>query len=158
MVTPDMKNYRNADGSSFTSAGFVTIPNFRFGHLNVANLTVRVADLEASCEPTFGLIGLDLFPTLGISVSGVPVNFPGSPDNDEQIADPSILSHAEFLDKHQVPEKLRQQLLDAIRHLLDANAAIPIGTFCTHPSAVVPVNTGDAAPVYTPQYRPSEAY
>ena len=102
------------------------------------------------------MIGLDLFPSLGISVSGVPVDFPGTTDNDEYIIDPTNLLQSEWQDKHQVPPEMRRQLMVAIQPLIDANAAMPIGTFCNHPSAVVPVDTGDAKPVYTPQYRPSE--
>ncbi len=46
----------------------------------------------------------------------------------------------------------RKDLLHRLEPLLQCNASIPIGTFCTHPSASVTLDTGAAPPVFRRQY------
>ena len=43
-------------------------------------------------------------------------------------------------------------MLSTIQPLIQANEAIPIGSFCSHPSALVRLDTGSASPVHRRQY------
>lgn len=42
--------------------------------------------------------------------------------------------------------------MEAVKDVIKRNQNIPLGTFCTHPMAIVSLNTGNAKPVYKKQY------
>jgi hypothetical protein len=127
------------------------------GDKTLANVQLYVCDISKSCSPALGILGLDLFPALGIEIHGVPVNYPRSPNHDDDFIekeDPDF--DVEWLEKYKAQPELREQLLAKIAPFIQANDDIPPDSFCTHPSAVVHLNTGDASPVYVPQYRVSD--
>ena len=113
-----------------------------------------MVESSTTFEPAVGLIGLPMFPSLGIGVVGVPTKFPvDSNDVDESknlIDDPETFEQTKWQDEHQIEPEQRKKLLDSLEPLLRENAAIPPGTLCSHPAAVVTLDVGesDAKPVY----------
>ena len=136
------------------SPGYVIIPKLEIGKKVLSNVEVLVADIDHCCKPSIGLLGLDLFAPLGIYVGGVPICYPRSFNKDSQVPDVPVIS--KNMEPYKAPAEERQLLLDAIQDLLEENAAIPVTSLCTHPSAVVTLDTGDANPVYVPQYKVSD--
>jgi transposase InsO family protein len=136
----------------------VDVNILRMGDKTVKDVRLYVCDIEKSCAPAAGIIGLDLFSSLGIEIHGVPVNFPRPANHDEDfIEDTEVCAtDPKWLDNFKAPPELRDSLLKAIQPFLETNEKIPSTSFCTHPSAVVYLNTGDASPVYVPQYRVSD--
>ena len=59
-----------------TSPGFVIISRLEVGNYVLRDVQLLVADIEHCCKPTIGLLGLDLFPQLGIYIGGVPILTP----------------------------------------------------------------------------------
>ena len=49
-------------------------------------------------------------------------------------------------------EQLREQVWNGIKDLVEINEAIPSTAHCTHPLALLELDTGDAAPIYVHQY------
>lgn len=139
------------NGNKVESQGYVIIEEFRLGRKLVKDLKVPVCNIEESCEPAMGIIGLNDFSKFGFSVEGVPHNYP--PTTREEEKEEDELDEADGLpSSYQAPAELRQQLLKEVREVLTYNKNIPEDTFCTHPSAVVSLHTGEAEPVYVPQY------
>ena len=143
------------DGGYVTSPGYVVVKEFCVGNHRLRDVKIAVADVTDVCAPAYGLLGLDLFPRVGITIEGVPYDYPRSNIEDELIIDVEAY-HQDWLDKYAVPTELRSQLMEAISLLLKENADIPSSSFCTHPAAKVSLETGDAKPVYVPQYRLSD--
>ena len=148
------------NGSLLPRLGQVSISTLRVGSLTLRNVRFWVMDISDSVAPGDGIVGVDLFPRFGFRVEGVPVSFPPddphpdeAPDPYSLTDDPSAFNQSRWLEQHQAPPVLRDRLLRAIQPDLDANSAIPSSSFCTHPSALLRLPTGDAAPVYVPQYR-----
>ncbi len=74
------------DDNEVKSPGYVEIAVLRVGSYTLRNLQVPVCDVHSCCSPALGLLGLDLFPRLGITVTGVPVNYPREDVDDDEIA------------------------------------------------------------------------
>jgi hypothetical protein len=70
--------------------------------------------VDASCHPALGLFGLDLFPSLGFSVEGVPTYFPRHRVEDDFIVDEDS-NTTNDTDKFALPAEDRSQLLAAIK-------------------------------------------
>ena len=136
------------------SPGFVIISKLEVGKYVLRNVQLLVADIQQCCRPTIGLLGLDLFPQLGIHIGGVPFTYPQAFSKDSQVPDIPVVS--KNMKPYKAPEHERQLLLREIQPLLDENAAIPATALCTHPSAIVTLDTGTATPTYVPQYKLSD--
>ena len=83
------------------------------GDKTLANVQLYVCDISKSCSPALGILGLDLFPALGIEIHGVPVNYPRSPNHDDDFIekeDPDF--DVEWLEKYKAQPELREQLVD----------------------------------------------
>ena len=154
-IIPKVQNFLSA-GSPVTSLGYVVVKDFRVGQHHLHSVKLPVCNLESVCAPASGLLGLDLFPNLGISIHGVPVNYPRE-NVEEEIFNDHLIDHSgDWLAKHAAPQAERDVLFARVQDLLDANADIPIDSFCTHPAARIILETGNAKPVYVSQYRLSE--
>ena len=137
--------------------GVTSVDVLRMGDKTVKNVRFYICDISKSCAPAAGIIGLDLFPQLNIQVHGVPVNFPWEAGQDDDFLQGDFEDFdPNWLDQHQAPAQLRELLLQAIEPLLQENSDLAPDSFCTHPSAEVHLHTGDAKPVYVPQYRVSD--
>ena len=91
------------------------------------------------------LFGLDLFEVFGISITGIDV------ENKEELSE--INTEDELETWHFIGDEQKESAFkELIAGELTANAAIPLKQFCTHPLAVVELNTGDSAPVYRKQH------
>lgn len=144
-------------GNVVHCAGFVPVPVFRLGTHTLHNVRFWVADVDDVTRPHMGLLGLNLLPEVGIGITGVPVNFPRSLDQDnDAIDDPDNYLVSDWLETFKARPDLRSLLLKGIRPYLDENAKLSPSSFCTHPSAKVTLDTGDAKPVFIPQYRVSD--
>ena len=93
-----------------------------------------------------GIIGMNLLKSIGVTVSNLPVDFPRKLTMKNNVVSTQKPPELPKMD----PAIIRA--LEAIKPLLDANASLPLNSHCTHPSAVISLNTGDATPVYRRQY------
>ena len=149
----------------------VVCRHLQFGSRVVSNLTCRTSPFPVGAQRCSLLIGRDQFASFGIGVSGLPVDFPSSPDSapngatgaaeqyeidNVDVDGSSATAYTDTLWKaeDQIDATDRQQLLDAIDVDLRANEVIPNGSFCNHPSSVVKLKLKDPdqQPVYRPQY------
>lgn len=148
------------DNISIPRTGSVIISELKTEHHTLYDVEFEVAAQAEALYPAKGLLGRDIFHLLGIRIVGVPTNFPTVDNNvldiDDMIDAPKNFNHASFLKENQVPSPLREQLLSTIAPLLEENAKMPPSTFCNHPSAILYLETGEAPPVYVPQYPLSE--
>lgn len=136
--------------------GLANVREFKFGRFTHTDVPVLVVNAGSVFAPSDGVIGLPIFSELGISMSGVPTDFPDRVLPAEElnmVDDPTSYVRSRWLEEHQCPKPERDVLLAAIKPYLEANPNIRPGQFCSHPSAVVSIETGDALPIYTPQYR-----
>ena len=136
------------------SPGYVIVRKLDVGQVTLSDVRLIVADIASCCAPGVGLIGLDLFPNLNFSVVGVPAFFPRTYENDEREPDVPIVT--KDMTPYMAPAQDRDLLMARIQPLLEENAAIASDSLCTHPSALVTLDTGDARPVYIPQYKLSD--
>lgn len=143
------------DGNEVKSPGYVVIRELRVGRFTLRNLHLPVCDIHDACTPAHGILGLDLFGLVGISVVGVPITYPEE-EAESILSDEPFFNRLTSLEQYAPTDAQRQLLLDKLKPQLECNRAIPVGSFCSHPSAVVRLDTGDAKPVYTPQYRVSD--
>ena len=156
-VIPEPKVYQPAGNDNVChSPGYVIVPRILVGDRTLINTKIPVCEVDASCHPAVGLIGLDLFPSCGFSVEGVPTYYPRHRVEDDFIVNEDSDSDNNDINKFSIPTEDKNKLLDAIKPLLDANANIPENSFCSHPAAVITLDTGEAKPVYMPQYRISD--
>ena len=120
-------------------------------------VTLEVLDIG---EPL--LLGLDLFPTFGIRVEGIPVDFPGA----EKLRDALHLLSDDIVDEDKViwneADRLDSDVVARIREVcadvMAANESIPRKHVCSHPSSVVSLDTGQAEPKYRRQYPVSRRF
>jgi len=90
----------------------VDVNILRMGDKTVKDVRLYVCDIEKSCAPAAGIIGLDLFSSLGIEIHGVPVNFPRPANYDEDfIEDTEVCAtDPKWLDSFKAPpERLTAQ-------------------------------------------------
>ena len=156
-VIPNPKQYLPpGGGNTLLSPGYVKVSRLNVGRTTLKDLHIRVADVHDVCAPADGILGRDLFPPLGIGIYGVPTNYPASTEEEQKFDYSEYDYDSEWLDQHRAEPALRQMLLDAVADNLRRNANLPFDSKCTHPSAIVHLNTGDAAPTFVPQYRLSD--
>ena len=101
-------------------------------------------DVISTCEDIELVAGLDVLNKIGFSIS-----FPFHSDHPFVLSldcKPSLASPDPNLSES------RSDLLARLDPLLEANKAIPIGSFCNHPLAVVTLDTGSAKPIFRRQY------
>ena len=102
------------------------------------------------------VIGTDLFAALGIAIHGVPHTFPGESDpTDSNSLSTDENDRAWLNAETAVPEVAHEQqesVKQGIGPALDKNRAIPDTAACTHPCALIALDTGDAEPVSRRQY------
>jgi transposase InsO family protein len=114
------------------------------------------------------LLGYNLWPHFGLGISGLPAKFPtnqsdakvtldGPFDYDLTATDGEGSSASAYTDKlWQESDRIGQHELDslmaALADVLKENESLPSSSHCTHPAAIVTLDTGDAPPVYRRQY------
>ena len=101
------------------------------------------------------LIGMDLFSKLGLSISGLPYDFPSLLDDEglnDVLSGRDDESHSVFQNLQRIPENELQLLMERIEDALLMNERIGEAEFCHHPSAVVQVELSDDTPIYRPQF------
>ena len=136
------------------SSGSVSV-TVHFGTTTHKSISFPFLDLK-SISPAVGIIGLDNFSRFGISIQGVPHTFENKAllmDMEDPIFhDPKAYHRSTWLTEHQISPALRKQLIEAIQPLLDINTSLSPSQFCSHPSAILHLDTGDAPPRYVAQY------
>ena len=122
-IIKDPKQFQPAgDGLTLHSPGYVLLPKFAVGNQVLNDVLFRICEVADACAPATGLIGLDLFPVLGFNVTGVPVDYPKDPDNNQESIsnqeeyddDPEGYFDSEWLDKYQADPESRNKLFEAI--------------------------------------------
>jgi hypothetical protein len=119
------------------------------------------------------IIGKDLFTTLGISILGLPVDFPSEtkkcpgpapiaePANSEYSMNATDANGSSadaytsqlWLDEDRAPAPVVETLLSNLSSVLDENSQLPRTTLCTHPAAEIRLGISpDAPPVFRQQY------
>jgi transposase InsO family protein len=78
-------------------------------------------------------------------------------DFDDEISSASNYTSRLWDQTARLPEADIKHLMDQIHVVLDTNQALAPGSLCTHPASIVYIPTGNADPVYRPQYRVPEA-
>ena len=132
-------------------------------------------DFEVMKLETDALVGIGMWARLGIEVRGIPTTLPRqhepdpeaeidfSNDYDMMAVDPDttmgVNSYTDTLksDSEKWPEQDRLALLNALEDDLAANEQLSASRLCTHPAAVVSLDTGEAEPVYRSQYKVAQA-
>lgn len=112
------------------------------------------------------LIGLDLFPIFGFKVEGIPTQFPGDGESESSRAERFMLADdlgsgsldVQFNEADRVDKSTLDEIMAVCKEELEANAAIPTQHFCSHPASLVHLDTGNAKPVYRPQYPVSRKF
>lgn len=95
------------------------------------------------------LLGLDLISKLGITISGIPTQYPV--DAQEPISVP-VADVIDPLISDKLPEDFRATLIAEITDALEENSRIPMGTLCNHPDALIFLSTKDAQPLFRRQW------
>lgn len=101
------------------------------------------------------LIGRDLFPNLGISVSGLVSTWPGPKKVNIMEAEDDRLVEADASGWIPLPQEQQQFIRDNIEDLLEINKSTR--WFCSYPHAVIPIETSDHAPIFRRQYEVANA-
>lgn len=116
--------------------------------------TIEVELAVADLQDDDLIIGLDLFSTLGFTVTGVPYAWPGQrADEEEELLtlDERNELRLQLTDDAITPEE-RAKVMGEWQRLIEQNQRIPENAYCTHPRAVLRVETGQANPVFVQQY------
>lgn len=132
-------------------------------HSRSVRLVVMDFGAQARRENTQLLLGLDLMAVYGIGITGIPHTFPANPEDggdSESLPssvngpDASATSYTDTLwrKEEQAPPEEVSALMQGCAEELALNAKLTSADYCTHPRAVVRLDTGDAAPVFRPQY------
>ncbi|MEZ0209070.1 MAG: RNase H-like domain-containing protein, partial [Candidatus Paceibacterota bacterium] len=101
------------------------------------------------------LIGRDLFPQLGITISGLITTWPGPKRVNTMDLDDEKLVAEDPNGWIPLSGKDQATIADGIQDLLDANKSTK--WFCSYPYAKIPIKTGKHAPIYRRQYEVAEA-
>ena len=91
------------------------------------------------------ILGRDIFPAFGISLK-----VSNSSPNCRKNALVSLNSIA--VDENSTVNGATS-LPSAVQCLLDGNSALPESSRCNHPDSIIPLDTGNAVPVFRRQYR-----
>ena len=103
------------------------------------------------------LLGQDILPLLGISVSGLPTDFytkssvPTPRDYEEFGMEYTYVAQGDKLSLGDV--EIQEYVLAKIKPHLDRNTSIPKSKYCNVPESIVRIDTGNATPRYVAQYR-----
>ena len=157
------------NGATTLAGRYLRLDRFRFGDRDLRNACCYEATFPSVLGGVDQIlwIGLDFFPSLGLSVHGLPVTFPApvvppaasddgyhidATDSDGSSA--SAYTDTLWKDEDKIPQADHAVLLHAISDVLETNAALPVGSFCCHPDAVVRIHLRDPdqRPVFRPQY------
>jgi len=143
-------------GDKFSSLGIVTV-NVHFGTTLHSNVPFHILKLSKEIlGKAVGILGVDLFPQFGVAIKGIPYSFRDPAElmelEDPLFYDPREYHRSTWLQKHQAPADVRQTLLQAIEPLVAINVALSPSQFCTHPSAMLHLDTGNAPPTFVAQY------
>jgi hypothetical protein len=118
--------------------------------LRIGDKTLSTSLYSMRLQPGItGIIGLDLLPATGITVSGLPIDFPL---DEKQIYENSAATSAVNSDS---PPAMSTSFLDPIvaqTRKAETFSCCQRCSACTHPFAVITLDTGNAAPVYRRQY------
>jgi hypothetical protein len=93
------------------------------------------------------LLGMDLLPQLGIGITGLPTSFA----DEVRVTTQEFESSPPAVGEQPPSEHDTHRLQELLQPALDRNLATA-GEFCTHPDAVLNIDTGDSKPVYVRQY------
>ena len=103
------------------------------------------------------LLGNDIAPAFGIAVT---LNMPqrrsgGTLEHlihasleEEDASDPDHQPNSLFNQEDRLSDEVVRLLEDSTKLAFEANAAIPANSFCSHPNATVPIDTGSSAPTW----------
>jgi hypothetical protein len=143
-ITPSSQQACGFDGQVVKSVGQVRGATVEVVGRGPVRCNLVVFELSSGTEL---LLGQDLYPRLGIGVAGIPTSFPGDvrPANDEFVCSPRP--------KAEIPPSPEEAAaLDAaIASALARNLATA-GGMCSHPQALVDIDTGSSSPVNIRQY------
>ena len=145
-------------GHEVKRIGYVEVP-IQFGKKSFPSIKLEVMKLGPDTKLLFGL---DLWPKLGLRVEGLPSNFPADPGENKNgslgldILDAGTSLH-DYVDslwgkQDQCPQSVIERLMQEIENVVESNRQLDPRSRCTHPSAVVRLDTGSEKPVYRPQY------
>jgi hypothetical protein len=136
--------------------------------LKHADNTLTSVTLEVHPNIHEFICGCDVMGQLGIGLYGVSTKDPGF---DEEIDRARILEHGKnalctgrqigddvWLDEDRASDADLKIIESGVASALAENLLILDGSFCTDPAAVVPLDTGDAAPIHRYQYPVSDVY
>ena len=140
--------------------GYVLV-SIRIGDKTFDNVKLEVLNLNDSSL----LIGLDHWSLFGFRIEGIPCRFPedGIPDQKpsvgdlEEGTDPDSFVQSQWHDSDRLPPDDVKIVMDGIATALKENGQLTGHQRCTHPAAVIPLDTGDHAPVYRSQYNVPQA-
>jgi transposase InsO family protein len=136
--------------------------------LKHADKTLTSVTMEVHPNIHKFICGCDIMNRLGIGLYGVSTKDPGF---DEEIDRTRSEEHGKdalctgrnigpdtWLDEDQTSPMELELIKDAVAPSLADNLAIPTGSFCTDPAAIVPLDTGDSPPIYRSQYPVADVY
>lgn len=148
-VKPGSANIQlGAENMSVKSSGHAVNLKVQHGSLLVEKVSMTLSRLPDRMI----YLGMDLLPHLGIGLTGVCPTVqlcsdPSSADDDRMLS-----STNPWPDEDKLPETDRQRFLDGVSSSIQANKQILPTSRCTHPEAVITVDTGQTAPIYRRQY------
>jgi hypothetical protein len=167
LVDPHPVMLQFGNGAIGPTGRYLSLDRVRFGDYDLADFRCCEAEFPSVLCGVDLWIGLDQFPALGLSVHGLPMAFPDittppvlpadgyhldAIDADGSSA--SAYTDTLWKDEDKIPDADMATLMDGVSPLLEENAAIPVGSFCNHPDAIVRITLKDPAqrPVFRPQY------
>lgn len=109
------------------------------------------------CGPSYVdvLIGMDLFSSLGLGITGLPLTFNvdlNLPSTDDITEPDDQLSEGVFSKLHRIDNENLDFLLNFIENSLVENENIGEDEFCNHPAAELPIDLTDSDPIWCPQF------
>src|ERR1700681_2210992 len=97
-------------------------------------------------------LGMDLLGSLGIGVIGLDQMGEDQASESFQEDQELLSTHGSWPKEDLIEDSLRQELLTNIDPEIQGNKNIPLGVFCSHPSAMIKIDTAEALPIYQRQY------
>ena len=132
------------DSSSSTISGTVEL-DVSHGNKTASGFTFFICNVS---PPHRVIIGRDLMPRLGLGFSGISVTLPprSLPPELTSTARTRVCTDEDPFQSH------REAFLSRSADVITANKEIADGSFCTHPDALIRLDTGDAKPLHRKQY------
>jgi hypothetical protein len=119
------------DNSTAPILGEVIVQDLQVGERRLRNVPIKVMKTSQSTTPARGLLGLDLFSRIGITVTGVPTTYPSSHSKNSDVEDRLLIDNP-------TTQGNRNKPLKAIQPSPDKNAAIPSTALRTRSAVVIP--------------------